>query len=169
MYHQHDSDEEYVTQYSSDNYSQTDNRIDLANYDNTTFRHVNGNGQGSQDDMKILTFDEWLTKCCSVVEESWFKGVTLFLVIINTLLLGIATMDFVTDYSPMWIVFHRIDMFFVGLFTIELLMLIKHRGLRQFDMWQIFDATLILSTWIFLTEPQLQDFPVLRALRLVVK
>eukprot|EP00551_Chaetoceros_affinis_P016575 CAMPEP_0203705600 /NCGR_PEP_ID=MMETSP0091-20130426/50393_1 /ASSEMBLY_ACC=CAM_ASM_001089 /TAXON_ID=426623 /ORGANISM="Chaetoceros affinis, Strain CCMP159" /LENGTH=249 /DNA_ID=CAMNT_0050581065 /DNA_START=95 /DNA_END=844 /DNA_ORIENTATION=- len=79
-------------------------------------------------------------------------------------------MDFVTDHGPTWTLFHQIDMFFVVLFTIELLMLVKYRGLRHFrDLWQAFDAILILSTWIFLTVPQLQDFPVLRALRLVVK
>ncbi len=171
MYFQHnDEDMDYVTNYTSVDQAKSDNRPDLTNYVDKTYRHVNGKGQGSNNDLRIMTFDEWLTEKCSIVEEDYFQKFSLFLIILNTLLLGVATMDFVTDFSPTWMIFYWIDMFFVGLFTVELLMIVKYRGLQQFnDPWHAFDAILILSTWIFVTVPQLQDLPVLRALRLVVK
>jgi hypothetical protein len=119
------------------------------------------------------------------------------LIIINAIMMGVGTFDFVTENKVVEDVFERIDKVFLIIFTIELaLNLIDHfnfdrlqvgaTGIRvKFDSplaqrldeyerkkrqgWVAFDAVIVLTSWAFSDLSVFRGFRILRALRLVTK
>ncbi len=165
---------DYKNHEHSDNNNETNHRKCL-NYDDDsyTIRHFNSNDQFYQPQKERnsrQTFYDWLVEKSSIVDNDYFQGFIVFAIIVNTILMGVSTLDFVTDYSHTWMLFHQIDTLFMFLFTIEMAMEFMYRGKALFnDPWLTFDFGIILLTWIFIIVPLFHDFRGLRALRLIVK
>ena len=119
------------------------------------------------------------------------------LIIINAIMMGIGTFDFVTENKQVEDIFERIDMAFLIVFTIELaLNLIDHFNLDRLEVnssgfrvkfdspliqqldkieqkrrqgWVLFDAFIVLTSWAFSDLSVFRGFRILRALRLITK
>lgn len=129
-----------------------------------TTRHFNATTDNEN------TCRDWIVAKCSIVEKAYFKNFIVALVVINTIQLGVATMDFVTDYDYTCQLFHRIDLLFMTIFTIEIAMQFAHRGRALFDnVWLTSDFVLVALTWVLIMIPNFREFRVLRAFRLILK
>lgn len=112
----------------------------------------------------------WLIQICSIVENKFFKAFIVCMIIVNTVHMGVATLDFVTDYDNTYWLFHTIDIYFMFFFTMEIVMQLIYHGMRLFrNPWQSFDVSLVVLTWIFMVLPTFHEFRAIRVFRLVVK
>jgi Ion transport protein len=69
-------------------------------------------------------------------------------IIVNAVLMGIETFDFVTDNVVTDRVFNSIDNAFLSVFTVELILQLIYRGLSLFlDGWLLFDFVIVLTSW----------------------
>ena len=137
-----------------------------------TIRHFNKNNEKevSLPSIYKYNFSDWVHDQCRVVGKDSFQGLIVTLVVINTIQLGIATMDFVTDYSHTSELFHRVDILFMMVFTTEIAMQFGYRGKALFrDIWLTADVVLVGLTWVLILIPFFREFRVLRAFRLIVK
>lgn len=167
--------------YEHNNDNNETNQKGVNNYDDdsNTIRHFNSNDPYYQPSKEYKeykeynseqTFYDWLVEKSSIVDNEYFQGFIVFAIMINTILMGVSTLDFVTDYSHTWMLFHQIDTLFMFLFTLEMAMEFMYRGKALFnDPWLTFDVGIVLLTWTFIIVPLFHDFRGLRALRLIVK
>jgi voltage-gated sodium channel len=95
----------------------------------------------------------------------WFITV---LIIINTLMMGISTYDFVQKNPPIEAAFEAIELVFLVFFTLELLLDLFYLGGDLFtDNWRIFDFGLVLGSWVLHSVQVVSSMRVVRALRLL--
>ena len=121
----------------------------------------------------------------------------LTLIIVNAIMMGIGTFDFVTENDQVEDVFEKIDMTFLIVFTIELFFnLIVYFNLDRLEIspagirykftsplarqlnaqerkskqdWLAFDAFIVFTSWAFSDLSVFRGFRILRALRLVTR
>ena len=98
------------------------------------------------------------------VNSDIVEGTILTMIIINGIMIGLSTFDFISENAAVSQVFNTVDMIFLIIFTVELSFNIYHLGLNFFkDGWVLFDFVLILSSWIFNTG----SIKAIRALRIL--
>ncbi len=86
----------------------------------------------------------------------------VLLIIVNAIVLGIQTNAAAVAWCGHWL--HDLDDLILGIFVIELLLLIAARGLRFFrDPWSVFDLLVIVIAFV----PATGSLSVLRALRVL--
>ena len=115
------------------------------------------------------------------------------LIVVNALMMGIATFDFVTEDERLSQTFEQIDGIFLKIFTAEVSLAIFHflrldritfkAGIMVFPpqedeerkerasnkSWLIFDALVVIMSWAFASVSIIRAFRILRALRLIAK
>jgi hypothetical protein len=102
--------------------------------------------------------------------NSTVQTIIVLLIIVNALLMGIATFDFVTNHEHVLHIFATMDVTFLILFTIELGMQLFYHGLSLFqDGWLIFDFIIIVLSWSLQSIQIIRAFRIFRALRLVAR
>jgi hypothetical protein len=115
-------------------------------------------------------FHRFRQSCGALLNNPRFQLIMVLLMIINALLMGVATLDFVTDSKSMSNIFNVVDQSFLVLFTIELALQIVYRGIYLVtDPWLLFDAVIILASWSFEKLQVLRCLRVLRSLRLIAR
>ena len=98
------------------------------------------------------------------VNSDIVEGTILTMIIINGIMIGLSTFDFISENAAVSQVFDTVDMIFLIIFTVELSFHIYHLGLNFFkDGWVLFDFVLVLSSWIFNTG----SIKAIRALRIL--
>jgi len=106
----------------------------------------------------------------NVLNHKHFAIFIIILIIINAILIGISTFDFVTENKEVQSAFDNVDLAFLCLFTVELGLHFFVNGLRLFKhRWLIFDFVIIISSWCLADHQFNQAFRILRALRLVTR
>ena len=137
----------------------------------------------------------WKTRLGKVMDKA--EPFIVALIIINAIMMGVGTFDFVTDNPEVEKIFEEVDRAFLIVFTIELVLnlidyfnldrlQLTHEGVKvifeselakQLDEyerkknqgWVAFDAIIVLTSWAFSDLSVFRGFRILRALRLVTK
>jgi hypothetical protein len=109
-------------------------------------------------------------KCGETVNNIKVQKTLLFLIVINSLILGIQTFDFVLDNPGLRESFGIVDFICLCLFSIELLMQIFY---RQIDVirynWLMFDIIVIAMSWMSESLGVGRGFRVIRASRILYR
>lgn len=96
-----------------------------------------------------------------IVNNQGFQIFIVVLILLNSLLIGVSTFDFVEDNDEVYYAFRVLDFAFLIIFTIELIMQFLYHGYNLFfDGWLVFDLFIVVMSWA------LESISVLRALRL---
>lgn len=92
------------------------------------------------------------------------------LIIINALLMGVATFDFVTEDPEVLHIFAIVDLIFLIIFTVELGFQLFYCGISLLcDAWLVFDLIIIVLSWSLQSIQIIRAFRIFRALRLVAR
>jgi Ion transport protein len=98
------------------------------------------------------------------------QNIIVAMIIINALLLGLATCDFVYNSVRISHIFNVIDTSFLVIFTVELVFQIFYRGVSLFqDGWLTFDFIIIVMSWSLQSVQVIRAFRIFRALRLIAR
>ena len=109
-------------------------------------------------------------KCGAIVNNEYIQITIISLIIINALIMGIATMDFVTDNPSVDEAFTTIDRVFLVIFTVEVAMQLFYLGLTLFaDGWLVFDLLIVIFSWSFESLQIVRAFRIFRAFRLITR
>lgn len=114
---------------------------------------------------------EWhVSSTGRIVTNRTFKRAIILLLVLNAIIMGLATFDFVTEYPGRKAVFDILDNFFLLLFTVEIILRIVHqRHATRGDPWLVFDTLIIAASWMSTAILAIRTFRTLRTLRLASK
>lgn len=102
----------------------------------------------------------------AIVQSSIFQTMILLLIIVNALMMGIATFDFVSKNPDIDNMFETCDFFFLLIFTVESgLQLFYHGKKFTEDSWLCFDFGIVVFSWLFSAAQIIRSFRVFRVLR----
>ena len=105
--------------------------------------------------------------CGKSVNHPHVQLLIIVLILLNSLTMGIGTLDWVEDNSDINQAFEYIDQGFLIIFSIELLMQLIFHGHRLFyDSWLVFDFVIIVSSWSLDSFQIVRAFRIFRAFRL---
>lgn len=97
----------------------------------------------------------------------WF---ILILIVINAIMMGIATYPVVKQNPAMKSKFEMIDQIFLWVFTIEAAMQLIYRGWTLFkDGFLVFDSAIVVISWAMDGAQIARAFRIFRALRLIAR
>merc|ERR1740139_1890433 len=96
------------------------------------------------------------------------QNLLLALIIINSIMIGVGTFDFVENSVKIALIFESIDFLFLVVFSIELLLHFTYLGFGIFsEAWLVFDFIVIAISWLCVTMTVVRAMRVLRVLRLI--
>lgn len=110
-----------------------------------------------------------------VVNDQGFQMFIVILIILNALLIGVATFDAIEDSPDASRAFRIVDLVFLIIFTIELIMQFLYHGYNLFfDGWLVFDLVIVVTSWTLesisvLRALKLRSFRIFRAFRLTTR
>ena len=105
-----------------------------------------------------------------IVNSRQFKRLVITLIVLNAILMGIATSDVVTENSGLQAICDVKNLIFLILFSIEVvLQLIYHRLQMFYDGWLLFDFLVISLSWVTSYLLMLRTFRLVRTLRLATR
>jgi hypothetical protein len=108
--------------------------------------------------------------CGKVVNNEYVQIFIIALIIINAVIMGIATSDFVTEDPQVDRIFDKMDRSFLVVFTIEVAMQFFYLGFTLFtDGWLTFDFLIVILSWSFESLQIVRAFRVFRAFRLFTR
>ena len=108
--------------------------------------------------------------CGAVVNHEKMQIGIVTLIGINSIMMGVATFDFVTEHPAVDGAFDEVDLAFLVVFTIELALHLIYHGLKLFlDGWLVFDFVVIIVSWSLSSVQIIRAFRIFRALRLVTR
>jgi Ion transport protein len=94
----------------------------------------------------------------------------IMLILINAIMMGMSTMDWVTDNKKTERIFNGIDQGFLVIFTMEVSMQFYYLGFALFqDGWLIFDLSIVVLSWSFESLQVVRAFRIFRAFRLITR
>jgi len=106
----------------------------------------------------------------TLVENERFQLTIIALIAINSILMGVATFDFVSQNDSITKSFERVDSLILIIFTAELALNLYAYGSSFFyDSWLLFDLVSIVLSWVFATFTIIRSFRIFRAFRLFAK
>lgn len=99
-----------------------------------------------------------------------FQYFILTLIVINAIMMGVATFPYVKDNPQISTVFETIDRVFLVIFTIESALQLLYQGLYLFkDGFLVFDLLIVILSWALEGTQVIRAFRIFRALRLVTR
>uniref|UniRef100_A0A7S4K6A5 Ion transport domain-containing protein n=1 Tax=Odontella aurita TaxID=265563 RepID=A0A7S4K6A5_9STRA len=105
-----------------------------------------------------------------LVNNDRVQLLVVILIMVNAILMGIATFDFVSTSTDIQSMFEQVDNIFLIVFTAELGLQFLYHGMRLFlDGWLLFDFVVIVLSWAFAEAQIIRAFRIFRALRLVTR
>jgi len=106
-----------------------------------------------------------------VIETNQFEFIILFLIIVNSIMMGLQTFPFVHGNDNVNYAFNRVDSIILIIFTVELVLRFIHLGLWRFvkDAWVMFDFFLVAVSWWSIEDNGLKALRAFRILRLMHK
>jgi hypothetical protein len=92
------------------------------------------------------------------------------LIVLNAMMMGLGTMDFVTDSPNVQDIFNKVDLGFLTIFTAEVVMQFFYLGVALFqDGWLTFDFLLVAISWSVQSIQIIRAFRIFRVLRLITR
>ncbi|GAX17910.1 voltage-dependent calcium channel T type alpha-1H [Fistulifera solaris] len=108
--------------------------------------------------------------CGELVEDPRVQFFIITLIVINAIMMGVATFDFVTNDANTNMAFDIADKVFLAIFTIESALQLTYRGPSLFrDRWLVFDFVIVVISWTLESLQVIRAFRVFRALRLITR
>eukprot|EP00529_Nitzschia_sp_RCC80_P014092 CAMPEP_0113513088 /NCGR_PEP_ID=MMETSP0014_2-20120614/39673_1 /TAXON_ID=2857 /ORGANISM="Nitzschia sp." /LENGTH=727 /DNA_ID=CAMNT_0000409463 /DNA_START=421 /DNA_END=2600 /DNA_ORIENTATION=- /assembly_acc=CAM_ASM_000159 len=105
-----------------------------------------------------------------LVNHEYVQITIIILIMLNAIMMGMGTMDFVTENPFVEHVFTQIDRGFLVIFTLEVAMQLFYLGAALFqDAWLIFDLVIVILSWSFESLQIVRAFRIFRAFRLVTR
>ena len=119
----------------------------------------------------ILVFINGIRKICGLIVNFFLvQNLILLMIVVNSIMMGIATYDFVDNNPKIDDAFAQVDYVFLIIFTVELCLNFVHLTYKLFlDGWLLFDFITIVLSWSFSNFQVIRSFRVFRAFRLVNK
>lgn len=118
----------------------------------------------------VRSFNNIRLLCGKVVNHPTVQLFIIVLIVVNAVMMGIATFDFVTDNPQVDMAFEKTDLVFLIIFTIELCMQFIFLGYKLFmDGWLVFDFVIIVLSWAFNSLQIIRAFRIFRALRIITR
>jgi len=114
----------------------------------------------------------WKTfrQLCGIIEDPYLKWFLILAVIINSILIAVATFDFVDENDSISSVFETVDTIFLCIYSLEAIMILIHYGPKMFkDSWLAFDFILVVVCWATRLSPAFRIFRVIRVVRVFPK
>lgn len=94
----------------------------------------------------------------------------IVLIIINSIMMGVATFDFATDNDKVRNAFEATDKAFLIVFTIELGLQAMYHGPHLVkDAWLLFDLVIVVTSWSLEGFQVVRAFRIFRTLRLITR
>lgn len=147
-------------------------------FENEPANAQNGPGQSTEEPgpgstrggHKRSTFTRVRLIIGAIVNDNRCQFFIVLLIIVNAIMMGIGTFDFVTEDPHISDVFEKVDRSFLIIFTVELVMQFIYHGLNLFrDGWLVFDFIIIVFSWVFESIQIIRAFRIFRAFRLVTR
>lgn len=115
-------------------------------------------------------FTRFRQRCGDLVNHEWVQLGIILLIIINAIMMGIATFPIVRDNPDTDHAFQVVDKVFLIIFTVELALQLIYRSWRLFlDGWLVFDFFIVIFSWSFESLQIIRAFRIFRALRLITR
>lgn len=106
----------------------------------------------------------------SVLSSVNFQVFIVWLIVINSITMGIETFDFVALNPTLNYAFGLSDQIFLGIFTVELFFQFIFHGFHLFlDGWLLFDAGIVILSWSLQSMQVVRSFRIFRAFRLITR
>lgn len=117
------------------------------------------------------SFVEWNSRWSGrIVKDRRFKRAIIFLIMLNSIIMGIGTFDFVTENPRATALFDTFDTIFLVIFSGEIILQALHYRMAIFkDGWLLFDTTIVLLSWFFASLLVIRAFRIVRTLRLATR
>lgn len=113
---------------------------------------------------RIRHFRSW---CGIVVNNERVQYAIVVCIFINAAMMGVATYEFIKTNQMASDVFRQADLFFLIIFTIELLFQFIHLGPRLLlDGWLVFDLIVIIPSWLAVGKSGMANVQIIRAFRI---
>jgi len=131
----------------------------------------------NNEGVKRLRRNKWMKRlnyirelCGDIVNHDRVTHLVINLIVINAIMMGVATFDFVTENQAVEKAFDTTDKVFLIIFTIELCMQFIFRGLTLFlDGWLVFDFVIVVLSWSLESLQIFRVFRIFRALRIITR
>lgn len=108
--------------------------------------------------------------CGTVVEAPIVQVAIIVLIVINALLMGVGTFDFVTEHPNVDRKFNIVDRTFLAIFSVESALQLIYRGVYLFlDGWLVFDFVIVIASWSLESLQIVRAFRIFRAFRLITR
>jgi hypothetical protein len=105
-----------------------------------------------------------------LVNDNRVQSFIVVLIMVNAIMIGIATFPTVKDNPDAKSTFELIDRVFLIIFTIEATMQLTYHGCALFkDAWLVFDLSIVAISWAFDKIQVARAFRIFRALRLIAR
>jgi len=118
----------------------------------------------------LSTIQKLRRQCGTIINNHYLQLVMIVFILINALMMGVATFDFIKK-NPIYLnAFDKTDEAFLIIFSIELVMQCIYHGHKLlFDGWLMFDLIIILMSWVFKEVQIIRAFRIFRAFRLITR
>jgi len=118
----------------------------------------------------LYGFSSFRNVCGAVVNHPKVQLVIILMIVVNAIMMGIGTFDFVTQNPQLNFAFNATDKAFLVVFTIEIAMQFAYRGRSiVLDGWLLFDLIIVLMSWSTESLQVFRTFRIFRAFRLVTR
>jgi len=130
---------------------------------------------GPTDQIEINNNRKWTvrrfrTLCGTLVNHAQVQNCVVCLILLNAIIMGVATFSFVTDSANIASAFDTTDLVFLIIFSVELSFQLVYHGFRLLsDGWLVFDFIIIVLSWSLSSLQVVRTFRVFRALRLITR
>lgn len=124
---------------------------------------------GKEKDEKgiIASFKSHVSDLQVIVSSNSFQYSIIGLIVLNSILMGVTTFDFVQDDEDVSNAFEIVDLVILVIFTIELVLNLIVYNLTFFsDPWRTFDLLTVAMSWAFANVKIIRSFRIFRAFRL---
>lgn len=104
------------------------------------------------------------------VNDERVQNFILLLIVINSIMMGVATFDFVKTNEDLSYKFDLVDQIFLVIFTVESALQLFYFGWKLFkDGFLVFDLLIVIMSWALEGTQVIRAFRIFRALRLVTR
>jgi len=116
---------------------------------------------------RVRRFRNWIGE---LVNNDRVQLFSVFLIVMNAIIMGIGTFDFVMENPNVDKAWEQMDQVFLILFTVELSMQFIYHGPNLFaDGWLVFDFLVVVFSWSLESLQIVRAFRIFRAFRLVTR
>ncbi|KAL7528344.1 hypothetical protein ACHAXR_002398, partial [Thalassiosira sp. AJA248-18] len=130
---------------------------------------VHGADEAGEESVEEMS---WIRqKCGEVVDDERVQMFILFLIAVNSIMIGVATYPAIKEDPTLSFTFETVDLIILIIFTVESIVQFYFNGFRRFfkDGWLVFDLVIVVVSWFSVEFDSLRSFRVFRALRFVTR